>query len=105
MTSKAVESIFAERARQVANGRDADRDDCETCGELPHAAITYAMIGKRMVNGSTLEEAVCASYEEVGFPWSVIDLKPGFSGRTNMVKAAAFMISEIERIDREQGND
>lgn len=85
--------VLNERSRQVnEEGHDHYRDDCYTCGELAEAAATYALLG-------TAGNMVSADKAASIFPWDPEHLKPS-SARKNMVKAAALLLAEIERIDR-----
>ena len=91
--SQAWSDVVIERNRQMnEEGYNKDRDDCYTCGELAEAAATYALLG-------TAGNMVSADKAASIFPWDPEHLKPS-SARKNMVKAAALLLAEIERIDR-----
>lgn len=84
-TVKAIEAsadVLAERRRQVeAEGWSATHDDQYRQNELVRAAMCY-LLGNP---GS--------------WPWAYVWWKPG-DPRRNLIKAAALIIAEIERLDR-----
>ena len=81
--------VLDERFRQIsAEGWTTDHDDQHDTGEMAKAAATYALhstgaYGKRALT----------------WPWSPSWWKPT-TPRHDLVKAAALIIAEIERIDR-----
>jgi len=80
----AARDVLAERRRQVeAEGWTPHHDDCHNKGELANAAACYAA-------GIAIVDL---------WPWSRDWWKPR-SHRRNLVKAAALILAEIERIDR-----
>lgn len=93
--------VVAERQRQVsAEGWTAEHDDAHISGELAGAAACYA----RHVNGRQwvypgdperyeLEEA------PLDWPWDDAWWKPK-SPRSDLVRAGALILAEIERLDR-----
>jgi len=82
--SKAVTDVLAERVRQVEKeGFTPAHDDQYQEYELAFAAGCYAM-------GVRLHGA---------WPWSSSWWKPS-SRRRNLIKAAALLLAEIERVDR-----
>lgn len=85
----AIEDIALERKRQVeSEGYDAAHDDAHTDGSLARAAAAYAMTAARPLAAN------------IGiWPWAYMYWKPK-DKRTNLVKSAALIIAEIERIDR-----
>lgn len=106
--SKATDDVLAERQRQIeAEGWTEAHDDQHTDGGLSAAAACYAM-------HSALEEGIrsgriaryCARTKPFDrfvpdyWPWQVEWWKPT-GARRNLVKAAALLIAEIERLDRE----
>lgn len=85
-----IADIAVERARQIAEeGWTADHDDAHDNGELADAAACYAR-GKQM-------SAV--------WPWDDKWWKPGPDRRGQLVKAAALIVAEIERLDRQALGD
>lgn len=83
--SQAVLDVLAERRRQVEDeGFTPEHDDAHRNGELAKAATCYATVWP-----------LAASY----WPWDLKWWKPG-TVRRNLVKAAALLVAEIERLDR-----
>lgn len=82
--SQGALDVLAERQRQKdKEGWTAEHDDKWKRGELRHAATCYAVGGVAYM-----------------WPWDMKWWKPG-SIRRNLVKAAALLIAEIDRIDRD----
>ena len=101
----ALELIAQERARQIATGFDAAHDDQHTMGELAEAAGCYVCVGGAQIRGSGVEEWPVEMFD--GFHDSVLQwpfedkaYDPAEHARTNLVKAAALLIAEIERLNR-----
>lgn len=87
--SVAARDVLAERRRQVeAEGWTAEQDDDYEDGELSMAAAMYAMQGDCPNLGAPAD-----------WPWSEHWWKPS-TDRRNLVKAAALILADIERIDR-----
>lgn len=79
---KAISDVIGERARQISGeGWTPEHDDTHVDHELSRAAACYAI-------GNI-----------AGWPWSLDWWKPT-DRRRRLVKAAALLIAEIERIDR-----
>jgi hypothetical protein len=90
----ALNDIAAERRRQVeAEGWTAEHDDeHHTSGELAKAAACYATGNNRLtVNGTKGPHFI--------WTWGRERWKPS-DPRRNLVKAAALIVAEIERLDR-----
>lgn len=89
---KVVDDITAERQRQIdAEGWTFAHDDQHNNGELARAAASYAL-GKHTIGnigGATIHL----------WPWEDFWFK-ATDQRRNLVKAAALIIAEIERLDR-----
>lgn len=84
----AARDVLMERVRQVtAEGWTPEHDDSHTDGQLALAASAYAM--PNAVDGYTPRQ----------WPWSFAWWKPS-TPRRNLVKAAALILAEIERLDR-----
>lgn len=82
--------IQGERARQVAKGCDASDDDRYTDNELALAAYAYI-------------DYSCLPIDSKKVPWSWPWCADSFSPddlRTNLIKAAALLVAEVERLDR-----
>lgn len=87
--SAAARDVLAERIRQItAEGMTTTGDDSYQAAELPRAAAAYTL------NGAN-EEAPAI------WPWAKAWWKPR-DARANYVRAAALLLAEIERIDRQQ---
>ena len=92
-----ITDIVAERKRQIeAKGWTPEHDDGHDNGELSLAAAIYAIP----------YDCPCITQEdfiglhmalEIGCGW---DIKPEPDKRRRLVKAAALIIAEIERLDR-----
>lgn len=89
--SKAARDVIAERRRQVEKeGWTAAHDDKHSSGDLSAAAGCYALFSE--------------SHPDVGrpppqWPWAREWWKPqGY--RRDLVRAAALLLAEIERVDR-----
>lgn len=92
--TKAATDVLAERQRQVTTeGWTPDHDDEHDSCELARAAACYAL------------DAAGYTVQQTPFwPWDGTWWKPG-EPRRNLVKAAAMLLAEIERIDRTTPND
>ena len=88
---RAAIDVVDERVRQLeAEEWDYAHDDQYVNGELVDAAICYVQ-GHRILKDTT-------------WPWGTDDWKPK-SYRENLVRAAALLIAEIERIDRHENSN
>lgn len=89
----AIEDIAAERQRQIAvEGWSADHDDTHSGGQLASAAAAYAL----HTSGVVKSHKGSAPF---GWPWDWRWWKPT-TPRRDLVKAAALIVAEIERLDR-----
>jgi hypothetical protein len=89
MTAQASIDVVDERVRQlIAEDWDYAHDDQYTSRELNSAAVCYARVGGDIWSAAPPQ-----------WPWGDDDWKPK-SYRENLVRAAALLIAEIERIDR-----
>lgn len=96
--SKAAEDVLAERQRQISvKGYTVAHDDIYICGELAGAAACYAMNTLR-VDNQGLREGVYRVMADL-WPWARGYWKPK-NKRSDLVRAAALLIADIERIDR-----
>lgn len=87
--------IAAERSRQIeAEGWSPEHDDLYERHELVRAAETYLEAGR-------LEAITAAGLTRLlaKWPWAASWFKPR-DPRRNLVKAAALIVAEIERLDR-----
>jgi hypothetical protein len=84
-----IYEIATERARQVeAEGWSPGHDDQHTEGELGAAAASYIQSAVGLVRGVPIL-----------WPWHTMWWKPT-TPRRDLVKAAALIVAEIERLDR-----
>ncbi|KNC11543.1 hypothetical protein AC790_13310 [Pantoea sp. RIT-PI-b] len=105
MTSKAMQDVAAERQRQrEIEGYSEQHDDSYLAGILSLAGAAYAVAGSAM-NGVGTYSLRAKNL----WPWhDKSSFKPSHSNhaldrRRDLVKAAALLIAEIERIDRTTG--
>ncbi|OHV85920.1 hypothetical protein [Ensifer sp. LCM 4579] len=96
--TKAIEDVIAERRRQIeGEGWTAEHDDGHTKGELAKAAACYA---HHSTTTETHREAVIRTGAfPLFWPWDSEWWKPA-DPRRMLVKAAALIVAEIERLDR-----
>lgn len=86
----AARDVVAERLRQIrGEGYTTQRDDRYINNELADAASVYARLAGRPGQLST------------DWPFDGATLKLTFDRRRDLVKAAALLLAEIERIDRQ----
>lgn len=99
--SQAIADVLAERQRQVAvEGWTTEHDDEHCAGDMARAAATYALVGSS--DGRTVGDADTPSITERLWPWEWQWFKPK-DRRNNLVRAAALLIAELERLDRASG--
>lgn len=88
-----LEEVYSERRRQVdREGWAPQHDDEHDEGEMAFAAAAYA----------TYQDDPASNYVPGLWPWAAEWWKPT-TRRRNLIKAAALIIAEIERLDRLQG--
>jgi hypothetical protein len=92
--SKAIEDVVTERNRQVVEEGYGSAHDDEHVGDLANAGAAYAANAGDHLQGFTESTA----YREL-WPWDSKYWKPK-NPRRDLVRAAALIIAEIERIDR-----
>lgn len=92
---KAALDVLAERERQEAQeGWSMEHDDGHQNGEMAAAAAAYAF------NAYCRTSVRSFAADPVGFwPWDLSWWKPT-TPRRDLIKAAALILAEIERIDR-----
>ena len=88
--TQAVLDVLAERRRQIeAEGWTPEHDDEHSAGEMAKAAACYALVSAGFNPDATITV----------WPWHRRWWKPS-DKRCNLVKAAALILAEIERLDR-----
>lgn len=103
-TTKAIDDVLSERARQVSvEGWTPEHDDQHDKGELAAAAACYAAsaFNSTAPKPHAFSDCVFGFQSFIGafWPWSRTWWKPK-DARRDLVRAAALIIAEIERIDR-----
>lgn len=94
--SKAAQDVIAERRRQIkVEGWTPEHDDEHFNGEMATAAACYAIGQIITIKGSVARRTPDWSL----WPWNMKWWKPK-DRRRDLVRAAALLIAEIERIDR-----
>lgn len=87
--SKATADVLAERQRQMTvEGWTPEHDDEHSAGELAEAAACYAIFADQQGFSTPAH-----------WPWNSYWWKQS-GRRRDLVKAAALIIAEIERLDR-----
>lgn len=106
--SKAAFDVFTERERQVVEEKwTPEHDDEYKLGELAKAGATYAMASTvsaeqaRWRYLTTPAESLMSLLQRL-WPWGNHLFEP-VNPRRDLVRAAALLIAEIERIDRAEG--
>jgi len=106
--SQAVTDVLEERFRQVqVEGYTSEHDDGHADGALAKAAACYALcagIGIATAEGIESHYEFVREYRTAGvpspvWPWDVTYWKPK-DPRRDLVRAAALILAEIERLDR-----
>jgi len=106
--SRAALDVVDERRRQVAAERwTVKHDDAHVAGELAAAAACYAtnasvasrFVASGSIPANRIDAAVGRCEAPPGWPWSSRWWKPK-GRRRDLVRAAALIIAEIERLDR-----
>lgn len=96
----AVIDVITERRRQVeAEGWHPAHDDAHRQGEIAGAAACYAMHDLSFTIPNTKLGHTVAMLVKDLWPWAASWWKPA-DRRRNLIKAAALIVAEIERIDR-----
>lgn len=90
----AIDDVIAERERQKAvEGWTPEHDDTHSDGEMAKAAACYAL------NAGRAPEYRDNSFIRSYWPWDWKWWKPK-DRRRDLVRAAALIVAEIERMDR-----
>jgi hypothetical protein len=100
---KIIDEIAAERRRQIEQEHyDARHDDWYRFGELAGAAACYGMHGLA-IGQEDLAERVNLIVRDL-WPWHPRHWKPT-DRRRDLIKAAALIVAEIERLDRKAAKE
>lgn len=96
--------IATERDRQIrVEGWSADHDDSHDRGELAQAAACYAahaaLASRDGLDDATPDYDAAGPPSSLAWPWDARWWKPK-DRRRDLVRAAALIIAEIERLDR-----
>lgn len=106
----ALDDVAAERRRQIeVEGWSADHDDLHDSGQMARAAAWYTMNASYVGRSDCLNDVAdthhelhkifSAEHSAFSWPWLRKWWKPK-NARHDLVKAAALIVAEIERIDR-----
>lgn len=96
--TNAARDVLAERRRQIeAEGCTTQHDDANPAGVMSVAAGCYALSAGYALALAGGDTSTCPAPE--AFPWDDAWWKPTTS-RRDLVKAAALILAEIERLDR-----
>jgi len=94
-----IQLIEQERQRQTTvEGFDSDHDDTHNSGELVNAAACYAALAQAQAVGGP--DAVPHPAILTLWPWDKEWWKPSQDPVRNLVKAAALLAAEIDRLQR-----
>lgn len=97
---KVIEEIAKERTRQVEQeGWTSEHDDQHDPGELAGAAAAYSLYTANELHPNSQGDGFDAEHLPPGWCWEPAWFKPT-TPRRNLIKAAALIVAEIERIDR-----
>ena len=95
-----IDEIAAERTRQIEEeGWTPAHDDAHRRGEMAGAAACYIMHGLS-ISRTDLRHQVRDVVRDL-WPWALRWWKPS-QHRRDLVKSAALIVAEIERLDRRQ---
>lgn len=98
-TYEVIQEVYAERREQVQReGYTYDHDDGHP-GQMALAASCYAAVAGEAAQFGKTDTAGQRPPSESWWPWEPNAWKPKNS-RRDLVRAAALIIAEIERLDR-----
>ncbi len=98
-TMTVLEEIAAERRRQIeVEGWTPEHDDLHAKGEMAGAASCYALYRSHVPSVVVMGEDLIALL----WPWDASWWKPK-DRRRDLIRAAALIVAEIERLDRAEG--
>lgn len=111
-TQTVLGQIKMERGRQITKGYDAVHDNNDDPGSHARAAAFYAIAayfqrdwyegGNIALTEDELDDiGYQAETDSPGYPWENESKRVEPTARENLIKAAALIVAEVERIDRE----
>lgn len=89
--------VLFERAKQVAMGYDAKSDDIHTLGQLTMGAVCFAQTAFTQISSA---KPLPSGFRHKDWPWQPSSFHAEQDPVGNLVKAAAMLIAEAERIER-----
>lgn len=101
-----LDEIAAERRRQIeVEGFTPDHDAYHANGEIARAAACYAWLaGIPWDRSVRIADVLCAREGTPQWPWEPSWWKPK-DRRRDLIRAAALIVAEIERLDRAAQKD
>lgn len=109
MTEAAIQAIYAERQRQQEEeGWTVEHDDTHSNGDIAKAAAAYAWLAS-CEDYELSSSAYSMRNHDLGirkkpltiWPWDMMWWKPK-DRRSDLIRAAALIVAEIERLDRQK---
>lgn len=103
-----IDEVASERRRQIeVEGWTPEHDDQHDCREMAQAAACYAeqYVGRQWTYNDAEygPDYYQADEPHADWPWDESWWKPK-SPRRDLIRAAALLVAEIERLDRMQPN-
>lgn len=92
--------VSFERCKQIAKGYKAEHDDIHTLGQLTLGAVCYAQTAFTQINSA---KPLPTGFKHKDWPWQASSFHAEEDPVGNLVKAAAMLIAEAERIERTRG--
>lgn len=106
MDNGAISDVLAERVDQVfRHGFTREHDATHPPSDLPLAALTYLEDAIAKLGGAGQAGPVDGLAPEVPAAWPWRDFFRPADARTNLVKAAAFLLAAIDRLDDARPHD
>lgn len=99
--SQAIDDVIAERQRQIdIEGWSNEHDDQHRAGDLAVAGACYAAFA--VAEDSRVDASLLTTFTKNCWPWGREWWKPKIgTPRRDLVRAAALIVAEIDRLDRE----
>lgn len=95
--TRVSDMVLFERAKQEAMGYDARHDELHTLGQLTMGAICFAQTAFTQISSA---KPLPACFRHKDWPWEPSSFHAEQDPVGNLVKAAAMLIAEAERIER-----